>query len=141
MITGMTHATLIVKDQDEALRWFTELLGLELRTNSDFGEGQRFVTVGAKGQDVEIVLHRPPGTSDGGAGQPASSVHGFVFSTDDCRKTADELRQRGVKITGGPEGGAVGRTGAIRGPLRQRSCNRRGPAVHAAKGVEAIRLC
>ena len=103
MITGLTHTTLIVKDQDEALRWFTKKLGLEPRTDSAFGEGQRFVTVGAKGQDVEIVLHKPPGTPDGGSGRPASGVHGFVFSSDDCRKTADELRQRGVRITGGPE--------------------------------------
>ena len=57
------------------------------------------MTVGVKGQDVEIVLHKPHGE----AKRAASNVHGFVFSSDDCRKDAEELRQRGVKITQEPE--------------------------------------
>ena len=104
MITGLTHATLIVRDYDEALRWYTEKLGLEIRSDSPFGEGYRWVTVGVKGQDVEIVLHRPHGEQgDAGGPQAVSNVHGFVFSSDDCRRDAEELRQRGVKIAQGPE--------------------------------------
>ena len=99
MITGLTHATLIVKDYDEALRWYTDKLGLEPRMDNLFGEGNRFVTVGVQGQDVEIVLHKPDGDFD----HAKSSVHGFVFGSDDCRKDADELRQRGVRITQDPE--------------------------------------
>ena len=104
MITGLTHASVIVEDYDKALTWYTEKLGLELRNNAAFGEGYRWVTVGVKGQEVEIVLHVPHAEepSDGGQ-RPASGVHGFVFGSDDCRKDADELRQRGVRITQGPE--------------------------------------
>ena len=46
MTTGLTPATLMVKDQGEALRRFTEMLGLKLRTKSVFGESQHFVIVG-----------------------------------------------------------------------------------------------
>ena len=104
MITGITHVTVVVNDYDDALTWYTGKLGLEPRTDATFGEGYRFVTVGVKGQDVEIVLHKPLGTEDGTAAQrPVGNVHGLVFSSDDCQKDADELRQRGVKITQGPE--------------------------------------
>ena len=60
--------------------------------------------MGVKGQDVEIVLFK----SDGGDGdspseQAVSSIHGFVFGSDDCRKDAEDLRGRGVKVIQGPE--------------------------------------
>ena len=99
MITKLTHATLVVEDYDDAIKWWTENLGLELRMDGEMGEGHRFVTVGVKGQDVEIVLHKPyDGSSAGGSDAP-----GFVFAPDDCRKQCEQLQERGVKIVQGPE--------------------------------------
>jgi len=47
--TRLTHATIVVSDYDQALSWYTEALGLELRSGDTFGEGYRFVTVGVEG--------------------------------------------------------------------------------------------
>ena len=98
MITRLTHATVVVRDHDEALTWYTETLGLEPRSDDTFGEGFRWVTVGVKGQDAEIVLHVP---HEGAS--PGSGVHGLVFSTDHCRADVEGLRAKGAEITMGPE--------------------------------------
>ena len=60
MLTSLANVSLIIRDYDEAIQWFTEVLGLELRMDGSMGDGYRFVTVGVRGQDgVSIVLHRP----------------------------------------------------------------------------------
>ena len=105
MLTGITHVTVLVEDYDEALEWYTDKLGLEPRMDGSMGGDYRFVTVAVKGQDVEIVLHKPSGD------RPARELiqadtsvqHGLVFGSDDCRKDTEKLRSGGVKITQGPE--------------------------------------
>jgi len=56
MIKRVSNATIYVKDQNEALRFYTEALGFEVRedvTNGDF----RWLTVGVKGQpDFQFIL-------------------------------------------------------------------------------------
>ena len=100
MIKGLANVTLAVRDYDEAIQWFTEKLGLELRMDGSMGGDYRFVTVGVPGQDdVSIVLHKTPESDQGGK----SSIHGFLFHTDDCRNEAQRLRETGVKITLEPE--------------------------------------
>ena len=103
MITGVTHVSIFVENYDEALKWYTEKLGLEPRMDGAMGDDYRFVTVGVKGQDVEIVLHKPSGPKsaseliqDNMSVQPA-----LVFGSDDCRKDTEELASRGVKIAQG----------------------------------------
>ena len=100
MIKGLANVTLAVRDYDEAIQWFTEKLGLELRMDGSMGGDYRFVTVGVPGQDdVSIVLHKTPESDQGGK----SSIHGFLFHTDHCRNEAQRLRETGVKITLEPE--------------------------------------
>ena len=100
MIKQLANVSLAVKDYDEALHWFTEKLGLELRMDGSMGGDYRFLTVGVPGQDdVSIVLHKPfEGYQDA-----KSNIHEFLFHTDDCRKEVERLRQVGVKITLEPE--------------------------------------
>ena len=105
MITGITHVSVLVDDYDEALEWYTEKLGLEPRMDGAMGEGYRFLTVGVRGQSVEMVLHKPAGDRsarevvEAGAGvQP-----GVVFGSDSCRSDTEALRSKGVTIKQGPE--------------------------------------
>ena len=100
MITSLANISLIVKDYDEAIKWYTDVLGLELRMDGSMGGEYRFVTVGVKGQDdVSIVLHKP---WDAAPDAP-SSIHGLLFHTDDCRAEVARLRQTSVTITLEPE--------------------------------------
>ena len=54
MITSLARVTILVKDQDEALKFYLEKLGLEKRDDNTFGPGMRWLTVAPKGQEVNL---------------------------------------------------------------------------------------
>ena len=100
MLTNIMYVTLYVTDQDRALNFYTDQLGLEKRVDYPGPEG-RFLTVGVPGNPVEIILwpHAPA------SGQPAEAepggVPGPVFlESDDLRKDFEEFRDRGVTFDG-----------------------------------------
>ena len=65
MITKLAHVTIYVRDEDEALRFYTEKLGLEKRADVTAGPGMRWLTVAPKDQTgLEIVLQKPGGWHD-----------------------------------------------------------------------------
>lgn len=108
MITRLTHITVFVRDQDEALAWYTEKLGFEKRVDSVFGNGFRWLTVAARGQaNPQIVLQKPlPGLhSDGGKELMRLIGKGApcVLETDDCEDDHRQLSARGVRFTASPE--------------------------------------
>ncbi|MGH9616253.1 MAG: VOC family protein [Acidobacteriaceae bacterium] len=88
--------TVAVKDQDEALHWFTEKLGFEKRVDMP-GPGIRFLTVSPRKQpDLQVIL---ASWFPEHVGKNATAV----LYTDDCRKTYGELKDRGVVFTESPE--------------------------------------
>ncbi|WP_328349827.1 VOC family protein [Streptomyces sp. NBC_00457] len=96
MLTNIMYVTLYVTDQDRALRFYTEQLGLEERVDVSSPLG-RFLTVGVPGSPVEILLWPHAAAS----GQPAEAdpvtAPGPVFlESDDLRKDFKVLRDRGV---------------------------------------------
>jgi predicted enzyme related to lactoylglutathione lyase len=95
----LTNVVVLVGDQEEALRWYTEKLGLEKRVDESYGEGERWVTVAAKGSDLELTLQKAPA---GAKGNIAGSTR-WVFSTDDCQKAYETLSARGVKFLSPPK--------------------------------------
>ena len=119
MITGITHVSVLVDDYDEALQWYTEKLGLEPRMDGAMGEGYRFVTVGVRGQSVDMVLRKPFGDRSAReaieAGEGAQ--FGVVFGSDSCRSDTEELGSKGVTIKQGPEEVPLGCPDGIRGPV------------------------
>jgi predicted enzyme related to lactoylglutathione lyase len=101
MIEKLTHVTIVVDDYDKALAWYTEKLGFVVRENAEYGPGYRWVTVSPKEQpDVAIVLHKP---HENEMTLKTGNTSHWVFSTRDCRRTVQELRDRGVKILREPE--------------------------------------
>ena len=106
-------AQLWVRDQDEALEFWTKKVGLELRVDVSLPElgGFRWLTVGAPGQDVTVVLMAFPGEPVMDAGTRAEvgnlmskGFAGTIFlATDDCRSDYEELKSRGVEFTSEPE--------------------------------------
>lgn len=112
MITKLSHVTFFVNSQDEAKRFYVDTLGFEVRTDHTMDGGFRWLTVGPKSQpELEIVLMEPKAGPmlDDEAAQAVrlllrKGVLGAgVFHVDDCRKTYDELKARGVQFKGAPE--------------------------------------
>jgi len=109
MIERLSHVTIIVRDIDEALDFYTEKLGFEKIMDAPMGPGMRWVTVAPKGQkDVEIVLQKPSPQMQGEAVakemmKQIGKGTSWVFRVDSCRKTCDRLRAKGVTIVREPE--------------------------------------
>ncbi len=104
MITKLSHAGVWVLDQDEALEFYTQKLGFEVRTDARMDNGFRWLTVGPKGDPgFELILARPgPPMVDE---ESAAAIRGLlakgalgngVWEADDCRQTYEELSARGV---------------------------------------------
>ncbi len=99
--------TILMRDYDEALRFYTEILGFEKLADEKFGPGARWVTVAPRGQDIQIVLQKPEPAMHGEerAGKLTERIGQgttWVLRTNDCRKTHEELQARGVKFTSSP---------------------------------------
>jgi glyoxylase I family protein len=81
------HVSINVSDVDEALRFYTEVLGLEQRGDRpDFGFGGAWLDAG--GQQVHLIEAPPPA----GMGQH------FALLVEDLAATVAELRERGVEV-------------------------------------------
>ena len=95
----VSQFTLVVKKQSEALDYYTTKVGFEKKTDFTPPGSYRWVTVGPKGQDLELALWQigspdPRGWSkDWKPGGPP-----IVVRVEDCRKTFDEMKSRGVKF-------------------------------------------
>src|ERR671916_2936231 len=110
----IANAQLWVHDQEEALAFYTDKLGMEVRADVTMAElgAFRWLTVSPKGQeDVTIVLMAIPGPpvfDDETARQirelTAKGAAGTVFlTTDDVYKDYEELKARGVEFVDTPE--------------------------------------
>jgi catechol 2,3-dioxygenase-like lactoylglutathione lyase family enzyme len=90
------YTSVLVSDQDEALDFYTNVLGLEKRAENPTPDGPRFLTVGVKGDDFQLVLWPgTPGQAEPAMGRPPASI---TIETDDVRKTFEELKARGVEF-------------------------------------------
>jgi predicted enzyme related to lactoylglutathione lyase len=107
MSIRLGNVTILVRDYDEALKFYTETLGFEKRSDQKFGPGARWVTVAAPGQDIQIVLQKPEPSMHGeeNAKKMAKRIGQnptWVLATDDCRKTYELYSSRGVKFNEPP---------------------------------------
>lgn len=117
-----------VHDQEVALKFWTEKVGLEVRQDVSLPDVDgvfRWLTVGPPGQDdVSIVLMavpRPPVMDEETRKQvldlTAKGFAGTVFlTTDDCRRTYEELSARGVEFTEEPHRVPYGIDSGFRDP-------------------------
>ena len=123
----LSTAQLWVLDQDEALAFYTQKLGWELRSDLTLPElgDFRWLTVGPAGQpDISVVLMAIPGPPVMDA-QTAQQVRdlttkGFAgtlfLTTDDCQAAYRELSARGVEFTEAPQERPYGIDSAFRDP-------------------------
>jgi catechol 2,3-dioxygenase-like lactoylglutathione lyase family enzyme len=110
MFNAITHSAIFVLDQDEALDFYVNKLGLEVSTDFDMGF-MRWLTVNVPGQpDRHILLEKPgpPAMDEATAAQVRELVTkggtglALILTTDDCRATYETLKARGVEFTDEP---------------------------------------
>jgi len=126
MLKQLTHVNVWVHDQEEALAFYTQTLGMEVRDDVTLPEmgNFRWLTVGPPGQsDVAFALMEPaapmldPDTLDQLKVLMGKGVTGgLFFSTDDCQATFEELRGRGVEFQQEPTKQPYGVDAAFRDP-------------------------
>ncbi len=125
MFTAITHHSIFVLDQDEALDFYVGKLGLEVGADADLGF-MRWLTIKVPGEDGrEILLEKPgpPAMDDASAAQVRQLVTkgagglAFIVTTDDCRRTYEELSGRGVEFTEAPTERFYGTDCALRDPF------------------------
>lgn len=111
MISRMSHATIYVTDQDQALEFYRDKLGFKVTTDVTMDGGFRWLTVAPKDQtDFEIVLMEPkPGFmfEEEAANQLRALITGGklgagVFNTPNCQSTYEELSALGVEFLSPP---------------------------------------
>lgn len=93
MITCVKHVSIPVKDQDQALKFYTEKLGFEVLVDAPMGP-QRWIELKIPGADTEVVLFTPEGHED-----RVGTFSNIIFKSDDIQKTYKDLKAKGVKFT------------------------------------------
>jgi uncharacterized glyoxalase superfamily protein PhnB len=99
----LLRVTTRVKNQSEALRFYTEQLGFEKRLDLPMGPTQRWITVAPPGDShVETVL-QPSDWFEGEERRQHDSLIGkdptLVFEVEDCQATYDKLSRQGVTFS------------------------------------------
>jgi predicted enzyme related to lactoylglutathione lyase len=123
----IANAQLWVQDQEEALAFYTEKLGWEVRADVTLPEmgDFRWLTVGPAGQeDFSVVLMAIPGppafeeeTAEQLRTVVAKGVAAPIFlTTDDCHASYEELKARGLEFVDAPEERPYGIDASFRDP-------------------------
>ncbi|HEX4164784.1 MAG TPA: glyoxalase superfamily protein [Bryobacteraceae bacterium] len=98
MIKRIKFLGIPVRDQDRALRFYTEKLGFRVFTDQQFSDKQRWIELSIPGAETGIVLFTPDGHED--------RIGTFVntsWEVDNVEKTYTELQGKGVQFAGPPE--------------------------------------
>ena len=97
MIRGIKFASVPVRDQDRALAFYTERLGLTVATDQPYGDGQRWLELRIPGADTRLVVFRPE------RDERIGTFTHIAFWTDDVRRSYETLLARGVEFLGPPQ--------------------------------------
>lgn len=124
MIKNLTISQIFVTDQDEALDFYVNILGLEPSADMDFGP-MRWLTVRVPGTDREILLEKPgppgydPATAEAVRDMVTKGASGgtLFFTTDDAHATHAELAAKGVELPEEPTEQVYGIDFGLRDPF------------------------
>lgn len=107
--------TLVVADYDQAIAWYTDMLGFTLDDDVELGDGKRWVTVSPGDGGARLLLARAD-TTDGGNGEGQAARVGdqtggrvaFFLETDDFQRDYGAMRRKGVQFKELPRHEAYG---------------------------------
>jgi len=103
MTTTLATMFISVHDPEAALGFYRDALGLEVRLDVS-NNGYRWITVGAPGQDVGIVLSQPHGGRSQTEGDALltlvtqGAMQAAIFKSDDLDATFEKVRASGAEV-------------------------------------------
>jgi predicted enzyme related to lactoylglutathione lyase len=123
MLTRNNISSIFVLDQDQALTFYTEVLGLEVGEDMDFGP-MRWLTVRVPGDDKTILLEKPgPQAHDEATAEQIRALvtkgaggGWLAFTTDDVEAAFAQVKESGADITQDVVTQPYGRDFALRDP-------------------------
>jgi len=93
MIRGIKFAGIPVRNQDAALKFYTEKLGFKVATDQPMGEGQRWIELLIPGADTGLALFTPEGHE-----KRIGEFQSISYWCDDVFATAKTLKSKGVEF-------------------------------------------
>ena len=130
--TAVSTMFIPVYDPEESLAFYRDALGLEVR-NDVSADGYRWVTVGAPGQDVDVVLFQPHGGRSKTEGDQMvelmtkGSLQAAIFRAEDLDETFEKVRASGAEVMQEP----------VSQPWGARDCAFRDPAGNMVRIAQA----
>jgi catechol 2,3-dioxygenase-like lactoylglutathione lyase family enzyme len=98
------HVTVLVKNYNEAIKFYTESLGFKLLSDNAFGNGYRWVTVAPQKDNQTAIVFVEADTQEKLArlGSQAANHVFLTIITDDCLRDYEDMQAKGVKFYGEP---------------------------------------
>ena len=111
MVRGIKFVGIPVSDQDVALKFFTEALGMKVMTDQPFTPKQRWIELTIPGADTGIALFTPDGHEN-----RIGDFQSISFWCDDVFATAEAMKKKGVIFTKEPKTEVWGSVAVFKDP-------------------------
>ncbi len=103
------YVTLVVRAYDEAIAYYTQMLGFDLVEDTDLGAGKRWVLVRPPGGGVHLLLAQAASPAQAARiGDQTGGRVGFFLHTDDFWRDYADFQARGVTFCEAPRAEAYG---------------------------------
>ncbi len=102
MIKDVPLTGVFVNDQEAALEFYTNKLGLEKVQDEPYNGGTRWITVSPAGSRTRIVLKKAERDHEKAMVGKSDGAPVLTLGTDDVREAYERLRERGVRFLGEP---------------------------------------
>ncbi|MEZ4811321.1 MAG: VOC family protein [Allomuricauda sp.] len=105
----LAHVTVVVKDYDEAIDFYTQKLGLELIEDTDLGDGKRWVVVAPMGSECNLLLGKAVNDNQRSAVGNQTGGRVFLFlQTEDFWSDYHTMQEKGIVFKEKPREEAYG---------------------------------
>jgi catechol 2,3-dioxygenase-like lactoylglutathione lyase family enzyme len=98
MVRGITFVGIPVRNQDAALKFYTETMGFKVVTDQPFTPAQRWIELSIPGSATGLALYTPEGHEN-----RIGQFHSIAFWCDDVFATAKTLKAKGATFAQEPK--------------------------------------
>jgi catechol 2,3-dioxygenase-like lactoylglutathione lyase family enzyme len=105
MTQHLANIALVVADYDEAIAWYTQVLGFTLLQDIDMGDGKRWVRIAPPGSNGGTALLLAQANTEAQrtrVGDQVGGRVGFFLHTDDFARDHAAMSERGVRFAEEP---------------------------------------